>query len=51
MLSTPEDEPPAETAETVICVSTMPSDVLTTLKTPGSVAESPELLSQYGRLR
>jgi hypothetical protein len=34
----------------VICASTIPSDVLTTFSIPGSVAELPELLSQYGKL-
>ena len=50
MFSTPEDDPPSDTDEMVICASTIPSDVLTTFSMPGSVAELPELLSQYGRL-
>ena len=50
MLSTPEDDPPPDIDEMVICASTIPSDILTTFRMPGSVAASPELLSQYGRL-
>ena len=41
----PEDEPPAEMADTGISASIIPpSELLTNFRIPGNVEESPELL-------
>ncbi len=46
MLIVPEDEPPADIVETETSASIIPpSELLTNLRIPGSVEESPELLS------
>ncbi len=42
----PDEEPFAETEDTVLSASSIPFEVLTTLSSPGRVLASPELFNQ-----